>query len=758
MKNFSRLVFGIMLAAALLMNYSPLNAAAAGSMDSSNLKWQSTAFGQSTDLNFSSGVLPEKVGVNGAIPEFPGTINGKIVIESRGGKIAESGHDGLAFYYTVLDPRKYNFILEADVVVEQFGPETKAMPNRQTACGLMVRDVNGPARQNPMIPGFEELPAASNIAATGLFSTDKTALEAWSVVRSGIFHPWGNPDSTYNTSTFKKDIPVGTPFKLKLERTDTGFIMTYADLDGSNAVSKEVPGADIVQTIEKDKMYVGFFAARNAKMVITNAKLTVSPANTKPSKPYAVKQVPQFFEIESSDGAGSDHYTLVSRSGYNGTVSVTKDGKAIVSGVKVQGGEFYKMNVTLENAATRFDIAFTPSEGPASVPITRTVTVEKRNLADSQTLIAAPNGSADAAGTLADPLDLASAIKFVQPGGTILLREGNYGEVQISRQYSGLEGKLKKLMPYNKEQVVFKGLYSQASYWHFYGLESANSKDHGFRTEDSGNILELCVSHDNMNSGFQLQSPVWLDSLKVSNNLYLNCEAYNNKDKAMKNADGFAAKTNVGKGTVYRGCISHNNIDDGFDLYNKIQEGANEPILIENCIAYKNGITTRGETAGGYIANGFKLGGEGIPVAHILRNSIAFENRMDGITCNFNPGAVVIENCTSFNNARYNFIFRYNPYFKPSGIFRNNISFRSDNSNSNRDFVLGSVFENNIFYTGKDAEVSDADFANTMPPGFYERNERGDIIWGDFLRLLPTSPLNTAGKNKTYLGALPAEK
>ena len=66
--------------------------------------WHAIAFGQSTDVNFSSNVLPEKVGVNNV------TIDGKklaiadsadlsksITIESRGGKIANS-HDGLTFF------------------------------------------------------------------------------------------------------------------------------------------------------------------------------------------------------------------------------------------------------------------------------------------------------------------------------------------------------------------------------------------------------------------------------------------------------------------------------------------------------------------------------------------------------------------------------------------------------------------------------------------------------------------------------------
>ena len=65
-------------------------------------QWKAIAFGQSTDLNFSSNVLPEKVGVNNV------TIDGKtltseqivslskpITIESRGGK-----HRSRVFYGT----------------------------------------------------------------------------------------------------------------------------------------------------------------------------------------------------------------------------------------------------------------------------------------------------------------------------------------------------------------------------------------------------------------------------------------------------------------------------------------------------------------------------------------------------------------------------------------------------------------------------------------------------------------------------------
>ncbi|MCF1536023.1 right-handed parallel beta-helix repeat-containing protein, partial [Escherichia coli] len=72
------------------------------SYDASQLTWHAMTFGQSTDLNFGSTILPEKVGLNQV------TVEGKLVeigpivetftIESRGGKIANS-HEGGTFYY-----------------------------------------------------------------------------------------------------------------------------------------------------------------------------------------------------------------------------------------------------------------------------------------------------------------------------------------------------------------------------------------------------------------------------------------------------------------------------------------------------------------------------------------------------------------------------------------------------------------------------------------------------------------------------------
>jgi hypothetical protein len=53
----------------------------------------------------------------------------------------------------------------------------------------------------------------------------------------------------------------------------------------------------------------------------------------------------------------------------------------------------------------------------------------------------------------------------------------------------------------------------------------------------------------------------------------------------------------VGEGNRLEGCYSHDNIDDGFDLFNKIEDGANGVVVIENSIARNN--TSNGLSSAG---------------------------------------------------------------------------------------------------------------------------------------------------------------
>ncbi len=107
----------------------------------------------------------------------------------------------------------------------------------------------------------------------------------------------------------------------------------------------------------------------------------------------------------------------------------------------------------------------------------------------------------------------------------------------------------------------------------------------------------------------------------------------------MNNADGFAAKLTSGEGNVFRGCIAYSNIDDGWDLFTKIETGPIGAVVIDDCIAFRNGSLSDGSGNGD--GNGFKLGGDGIAVPHVLRDSFAYANGASGITSNSNPAIIL---------------------------------------------------------------------------------------------------------------------
>jgi hypothetical protein len=125
----------------------------------------------------------------------------------------------------------------------------------------------------------------------------------------------------------------------------------------------------------------------------------------------------------------------------------------------------------------------------------------------------------------------------------------------------------------------------------------------------------------------------------------------------MINADGFGAKLTVGEGNVFKGCKSHHNLDDGWDLYTKVNSGAIGAVTLEDCESYKNGYRLNEDGTetkyGNGGNNGFKLGGENVGVKHKLINCKAYDNAHNGITTNSNP-MLSLENVTAYNNGAAN--------------------------------------------------------------------------------------------------------
>jgi len=650
--------------------------------------WKAIAFGQSTDLNFSSNVLAEKIGVNDVTidgkkltPQDKVDLSKPVTLESRGGKIANS-HDGLTFFYTEL-PTKENFVLQATVRVDQFGPENGAKPAAQEGAGLLVRDVLGVPRQQPLKEGYEEFPAASNLVMNAIMTQDKKdhhRVKLQAITREGISHPWGDAGAEIIKQSYQEEIDISkTPaFRLKLERTDDGFITAWAPAGSEAWVSKSVPRADLISVQDPDRYYVGFFASRNAKITVSDASLTTSAAHTVASQPWQAKSLPAVVQLASAGKSATARYQVQARANDDGVFSVRQNEVVIGSDKPVKAGEMYSVPATLTES-NAFSLTFTPARGEA---VHQTFSVDKVSGMETSVLYVSPDGRADGLGTRASPQDLATAIGLIAPGGKIILSAGDYPRSEIPLTASGSAEKITSLQAEGK--AVIHGLLVDASYWHIKGIEVT---DKSLRIQGSHNLIESVKAYRNDDTGIQISSPEKIGRpLWASYNRVIDSESYANEDPGKINADGFAVKMRVGEGNRLENCYSHDNIDDGFDLFNKIEDGANGVVTIENSIARNN------------TSNGFKLGGEGQPVAHEVRNSKAIGNHLDGFTDNFNPGALVVANNVAVDNLRFNFIFRPSPYGDPStqGVFTGNKSVRTQPGMYD-DAVVGNIDKSNYF-------------------------------------------------------------
>ncbi|MEU6424393.1 cellulose-binding domain-containing protein [Microbispora sp. NPDC046973] len=320
-----------------------------------------------------------------------------------------------------------------------------------------------------------------------------------------------------------------------------------------------------------------------------------------------------------------------------------------------------------------------------------------------------PNGRDGAAGTQSDPTTLTSAITRVAPGGTIYLRGGRYDFAQtvtIAPGNNGTSSARKTLSAYPGETPVLnfsaqsesssnRGLTVNGSYWHVYGIVVERAGDNGIYVGGSNNIIERTVTRFNRDTGLQL-GRIASDTPRdqwPSNNLILSAESHDNADSDGEDADGFAAKLTTGTGNVFRYDVSHNNIDDGWDLYTKTDTGAIGPVTIEDSLSYNNGTLTDGSQAGNGDRNGYKLGGDSIPVNHVVRRNIAYRNGHHGFTYNSNPGTMSISDNLGIDNSERNFSFDAG-----TSVFRGNTSCRSGSGSNDK--IVGNADSSNQFWSG----------------------------------------------------------
>jgi uncharacterized repeat protein (TIGR02543 family) len=371
----------------------------------------------------------------------------------------------------------------------------------------------------------------------------------------------------------------------------------------------------------------------------------------------------------------------------------------------------------------------------------------------AQDLYVSPTGSASNSGTsISAPTTLANALATITAGSTIYMRGGTYNltaTVVIAESNSGTASAPKKLFAYGNEVPIIsfagmavvssnRGIVLDGSYWHFKGLIIESAGDNGLLLSGDNNTIESCIFRKNADTGLQLSRyNTSYNSISQwpSNNLILACEAYDNKDPDNEDADGFAAKLTCGTGNVFRNCVAHHNIDDGWDLYTKSDTGPIGPVTLEGCIAHSNGTLTDGSTSGNGDKNGFKLGGEDISVNHIVRRCIAFRNGKHGFTYNSNPGSIEVTNNTSYNNAQRNFNFDAGTH-----VFKNNLSYLSGSN----DRIIGTATAPNAFQGASGSfTVTAADFVSLTPGANASPTTNG------FLNLASGSDLVDGGVTST---------
>ncbi|HEH9415287.1 TPA: hypothetical protein SIA28_003963 [Aeromonas salmonicida] len=657
--------------------------------------WFYKAFGQSTDSNFSSNVLPAKVGVNqvsrseGEAPlraDVAYPLPASFILESRGGKLANS-HDGMTVFYQAI-PVDRAFVLQAEVSVSQFGPENGKTPNGQEGVGLFVRDSLGPQRKVPQPLGHEEFPHAANMVLNAVQThnkSDDNRVDLVSVARQGVVNPWGNEGVKVERIPYQKGVSLDDGhFLLRLERKQGVFELTWSTPDGQRqAVQRVVDKPGLLDSQDPRHAYLGFFAARNAKVRFDNASLTLGGPIAmvdEPSAPAAAQS--PLLEIASATTSSQLSYLLQVRSNLAGTLQVA--GQTVT----LQAGNFSQLPLVLAEGENLLQLTFTPTSQPDAPAAEQKVqqiviTREPARVADVRHIYVSPTGQADNAGTRTAPVDLATALEQLVPGGTIVLADGHYPGMTLAAEQSGLPGEPKRLVAEHRHRAVFTGQTSQlnASFWHLDGLVFDGNPDgtkaeHDpafLRVAGSHNRLERLIARNNADTG------VWITgngvygqaSLWPAYNQVINSDSYNNRDESGINADGFATKLGVGPGNLFKGCVAHNNADDGWDLFNKIEDGPNQAVTIINSVAYGNGLPFGHPAPAGTIGNGFKLGGEGQPVAHQIYGSLSVRNNMDGFTDNFNTGALLLKGNIALDNARYNYIMRDNPY----GIGQHKVTF-----------------------------------------------------------------------------------
>lgn len=602
--------------------------------------------------------------------------DGSVEFDLRGNnsKIADS-EDGFWYYYTEIDPQAENFTLSA-----RFRVDDAAGKDNQSGFGVIAIDdfvPNDPAARyfnsaGAMVAKYEEgingetgtrygTPGGRFVhgytGPTTQASSDRDRFD------SRAFDWDHKSDYTVGSNTNPPKFEAGETYELSLRRSNTGFhSMWHRDGEVDEVIFYE-PEHLLVQN--EDRLYVGVAVARDIAVTVSDIELTtVNPGQDDAAQAPPTRYVSPTLSADVTSTTPHTELDVPLLSNVHGeAVILNADGDPVTDPLDLTPGEQQNLPLSdLQPGANDFTAQLTPAtEQPQLAenteldsydPISRELSFTVNSFGEpGESVWVAPDGDQDGDGTEENPLDVHTAVAYAQPGQQIVLQDGTYAleeAVRIERGNSGTENSPIVLMSEPGSRVTFDlsessggGIILRGDWWHLHNLELTDSDAYQkpLLVQGHHNVVERIESHHNQDTGLQISGhaseppEMW-----PSYNTVVSSVSHNNADPQTNDADGFAAKLTVGEGNVFRWTLSYHNVDDGYDLYAKSTEGPIGAVLIDESVAFNNGWLESDEnverTSDG---QGFKLGGESMPGAHLLRNSISYGNLGTGITSNSGP-------------------------------------------------------------------------------------------------------------------------
>lgn len=656
-------------------------------------QWNFTWFGQSTKEELNRMEMLDSDNLSFRLYSTEYDENG--VTTAKGGKFT-SFHDGVSFYYTEIDPETENFILSATFTVDYINPTADG----QEGFGLIVMDSlgeHGVSSVNHYTNSAGIIATKFEETAGGVKHTSKDTLGARfvtgltpEVIEGGdtLIAQNGKVEAHAYSYDQSDLVHSGDVYTLTLKKDNTGYHAIYRRTIASEDTIEEFTLYDPqkLEVIDPDRSYVGFAVARGCNVTVDNVSMVISdPATDPPAQSEPDALLPLEARVDSPSSYFDSAYPFVFTANADGLLDVVSgDGTQLVSDAAVSAGEDFSALFTISTGVNDFTVKFTPDpdyrpaekmtvaqyddEKKAYVedfsPVTIAHSVSYVDKFTGDRIHVSLSGDIFGDGSTEKPVDLDTALRYSRPGQTIVLEAGTWklsSPIYIERGNSGKEGAPKTITVEDGRAILdFSfaggGMQVWGDWWVIENIDITKTPDNvkGLQIAGDHNVVRFVQAYGCGDTGIQISGTSTEKRDKwPHDNLVESCISHDNMDSAQNNADGFAAKLTAGDGNQFRNCIAYSNIDDGWDLYSKVETGPIGAVVIDSCAAYANGSLSDGSGSGD--GNGFKLGGDGIAVKHVISNSAAYGNSQAGITSNSNS-ALIVRNVTLYANGGENLI------------------------------------------------------------------------------------------------------